>query len=218
MGNITNKQKAEYFDKLIDTLDNHRPWEWKGSIWKTQAEYFTWIRSQFRSIWSDWPIKNNYLRSHSIDIPKLDDKGKQIYYKTGNKKGKPVTVKGYKCEVTGKILKASKPKGQRGANYNIDHVDPAGSLTNSYEACIYLFRLLCSDDNMQLLDTEYHKILTHSESKGISIEDARSDKEAIKIMKGDEKKWLTKKGLTPATNAKLRREQVFEYLKENRNP
>lgn len=40
----------------------------------------------------------------------------------------------------------------------------------------------------------------------------KSDK-AIQICKGDSKRWLLDKGIEPASNAKRRREQIVEVLK-----
>lgn len=215
-------EDKEFLEKLTKELEHHKPWLWEGSIWPTEAKYWGWVRSQFRSIWSsDWAPKNDYLNKAAIQIPVLDSEGNRVINKTGAKAGQFKTVKGYKCEVTGKLIKASKPKGQRFAPYNIDHIDSAGACTNGKEAVIYFFRLLTSQDNMQLLDTEYHKLLTHKEKKGYdTLEEAQADKDTIQICKGDEKKWLIERGITPESNAKGRRPQVFkqrykEILKEN---
>lgn len=204
---------SEFLTLFLKESENHTPWLYEGSIWKTEASYWAWVRGQFRAIWKDWPMKNNYLNKASIQIPVLDENGDQVIIKSGKKKGQGKTVKGYKCEVTGKLVKASKPKGQRWANYNVDHIEPAGACTNAKEAAIYFLRLLTSQDNMQILDTEYHKILTHMEKKGFkTIEEARADKTTIEICKGNEKQWLSDRGIDPASNAKLRREQVYNYL------
>lgn len=213
----------EFLTKFTEEADKHTPYLYDGSIWKTEAAYWAWVRGQFRSIWTDWAPKTEYLNKAAIQIPVLDSEGNRVITKTGANAGKFKTVKGYKCEVTGKLVKASKPKGQKWANYNVDHIESAGACTNAKEAAIYFLRLLCSQNNMQILDTEYHKILTHQEKKGFAtFEEAVADKQAILICKGEEKKWLLSKGITPESNAKNRREQVFNYLmkkeeKENAN-
>ena len=43
--------------KLSEEVVKHRPWEWEGSIWETEGQYVNWLRSQFRSIWSDYPSR-----------------------------------------------------------------------------------------------------------------------------------------------------------------
>tara|TARA_R110002051_G_scaffold183838_1_gene253338 strand:+ start:298 stop:990 length:693 start_codon:yes stop_codon:yes gene_type:complete len=212
--------EEEFIEKLLLEVKGHTPWLWQGSIWETEGQYVNWLRSQFRSIWSDWVLKNDYQMQHKIDIPKLDEKGNQTFYKTGKRKGKPVTYKGYICEQTGKILKASKPKGQRYADYNVDHIDPAGSCTTVPEALIYFIRLLTSQDNMQIIDTEFHKVISHydkyKDKYGFkSFNDASAHKQMIAESKTSKSQnsFLKKKGITPEKNADLRKMQIFEYLR-----
>lgn len=212
----------DFIEKLLKEIKTHTPWLYEGSIWQTERQYVNWLRSQFRSIWSDYAIKNAYLSDREIQIPKLDENGEQVYYKSGKKKGKPVTFKGYKCELTGKEIKASKPKGQRYAPYNVDHIDSAGSCTTVEEALIYFLRLLTSPDNMQLIDTEVHKIITHydsyKEKYGFTcFNDASAHKKMTAICKNAaaEKLFLAERGITPQSSSDKRKTQVFEYLKQN---
>ena len=213
--------EEDFVEKILYEIGKHKPWEEDGSIWKNEADYTNWLRSQFRSIWSDFPLKNAYLKAREIQIPKLVD-GKPTYYKTGKRKGQMVTLKGYKCELTGKVIKASKPKGQRHAPYNIDHIDPAGSCTTVKEALIYFLRLLTSPDNMQLIDTEVHKIISHydkwKDKKGFTcFNDASADKKTIQYCKSkkDQVDFLESKGISPASNADDRRQQIYDYLRNN---
>lgn len=214
----------EFIDKLLKEIAYHKPWLWEGSIWKTEGQYVNWLRSQFRGIWSDWVLKNDYQMKHKIDIPKLDDKGNPTYYKTGKRKGQQVTYKGYICEQTGKVLKASKPKGQRYADYNIDHIDPAGSCTTVPEALIYFLRLLTSQDNMQIIDTEFHKVISHydkyKDKYGFtSFNDASAHKQMIAESKNvkSQNTFLKKRNIVPENNADLRKAQIFDYLRNHRD-
>lgn len=190
MGEIPNKE--ELIKQLLKEIEHHRPWEWEGSIWKTESQYWSWVRGTFRSIWSrKWVFKNKYLQDHTFQAPVLDGNGNQKYYKTGKKKGKPVTRKHFTCEVTGELHPAT--------NANIDHVSPAGSLTNGLEACIFLFRLLTSSDNMRLISKEAHAIITHMERTGLSWEEASIDKQVIDKLKqkvDDQKYELLSYGFT----------------------
>lgn len=213
----------EFIDKLLSEIENHKPWTYEGSIWENESQYTNWLRSKFRNIWSkDYPIKNNYLDDRVIQVPKLDEGGNQVYYKTGKREGKPVTFQGYKCELTGKVIKKSKPKGQRHAPYNVDHIDSAGSCTTVKEALIYLLRLLTSPDNMQLIDTEIHKVITHYDSYkekcGFTcFNDASAHKKmkSICTSSSKEKSFLLSKGITPESNSEKRKEQAYNYLKNN---
>lgn len=220
---MTTPSEKEKLNQLLEEIEKHKPWQWEASIWKTEAAYWSWVRSQFRSIWSDWPAKNDYLNKAAIQIPVLDKDGNPCIIKTGVNKGKLKTVKGYKCEATGKLIKASKPKGQRWANYNVDHIESAGSCTNGLEAVIYFFRLLTSQDNMQILDTEHHKILTHMEKKGFAtFEEAKFDKELISKTNQKipvQKKELLEAGFTEEdiSNNDKRRECYRKLLTGEKN-
>lgn len=211
-----------FIEKLLDEIYKHKPWAYEGSIWETEGQYVNWLRSQFRSIWSDYPVKNTYLSDREIQIPKLDEDGQQVYYKSGKRIGQPVSFKGYECELTGKKIKASKPKGQRYAPYNIDHIEPAGSCTTVKEALIYFLRLLTSPDNMQLIDTEVHKIISHydkykSKYGFICFNDASAHKKMGSISKNSksEQDFLKSKNIVPESNSEKRKQQIYEYLKNN---
>lgn len=213
----------EFVESLLKEIKEHTPWLYEGSIWKNESDYTNWLRSQFRSIWSkDYPVKNTYLDERVIHIPKLDENGNQVYYKTGKKKGQPITYQGFQCELTGKLIKKAKPKGQRHAPYNVDHIEAAGSCTTVKEALVYFLRLLTSPDNMQLIDTEIHKIITHydkyRDQQGFTcFNDASAHKKMISIAKNayEENKFLKSKGITPQGNSRRRRFQIYEYLKNN---
>lgn len=212
--------EEEFINKLLLEIKKHTPWKWEGSIWKTEGQYVNWLRSQFRSIWSDWILKNDYQSKRKLDLPKLDENGNKTYYKTGKRKGQPVTYKAYLCEQTGAILKASKPKGQRYADYNVDHIDPAGSCTTVSEALVYFLRLLTSQDNMQIVDTEFHKVISHYDKykdkyNFKNFNDASAHKQMIAICKTakGQNNFLKKVGISPESNADKRKLQVFEYLR-----
>tara|TARA_R110000851_G_scaffold75083_2_gene165624 strand:- start:450 stop:1097 length:648 start_codon:yes stop_codon:yes gene_type:complete len=200
--------------QLLEEVEKHKPWEWCDQ-WQNESQYYSWLRGKFREIWSqDWKIKNDYLNSSKFDQPLYEEDGSPKLVKTGKNAGKHKTQKAYRCEATGEVLWASKPKGQRYATYNIDHIEDAGSCRNGLEACIFLFRLLTSPDNIQLLSAEYHKILTYQQKEGVSFEQAKAAKGAILIQKTSttEKAWFVENGITPASNARLRRQQITEHL------
>jgi hypothetical protein len=210
-------ETQELVKKLLDEINNFKPWEYCDQ-WETPSDFWSWMRGQLRSIWSkNWTPKNDYLNSSKLDVPKLDEDGNQIYYKSGKKKGQPVTYKAYKCELTGEIVKASKPKSSYKALYNTDHIEPAGSCRNGLEACIYLFRVLTSPDNMRILSTKAHKIITHMEKKGLTWEEAIVDKKAIAWCDDkfvDHKAFLKDKGFSDeeVSNAPKRKECYKKYL------
>lgn len=161
--------------QLVDEVEKHRPWEW-SDFWKTQSSYFSWLRGSFRGIWSrKWVLKNEYVKTRKFDKPTIHPNGDQAYFKTGKRKGLPVTHKAFKCEITGEILPMK--LGQ------VDHIAPAGSCRNGLEACIFLFKLLTSKDNMRLISKDAHAIVTYMEKTGMSWEEAVIEKSVIEKMK-----------------------------------
>lgn len=211
-----------FINKLEEELSKHKPWTYEGSIWANESQYVNWLRSQFRSMWTDYPVRNTYLSDREIQFDVKDSEGNQVYYKTGKRAGQPKTQAGYICELTGNVIKKSKPKGQRFAHFNVDHIDPSGSCTTVEEALIYFLRLLTSPDNMQLIDTRYHKIITHYDSYkdkyGFTcFNDASAHKQMKVIAKNSksEIQWLKGKGITPETNSDKRQTQIYNYLKEH---
>ncbi|WEY17900.1 hypothetical protein OJIADAOI_00129 [Pseudomonas phage SPA05] len=63
-----------------------------------------------------------------------------------------------------------------------------------------------------------HEIKTYAERYGLTLEEADIVKQAIAIQKqkGYDKVFLQEAGIKPASNAKLRKEQIIEYLKSKK--
>ncbi len=106
-----------------------------------------------------------------------------------------------------------------GSKLEVDHIIESDGCYDKDTAEKFLWH--CggqNGSNFQLACKPCHKIKSHMDKKGFNtFEEAACDKEAIQICKGDEKKWLSNKGITPASNAKLRREQVFKQLLSESN-
>lgn len=178
---MTNQEKQILINQLIEAVDSHTPWLWEGSIWKSEAQYWSWLRGQLRNIWGrKWPFKNKYINEHTFQAPEYDESGNSIYIKSGKNAGKPKTRKHFTCEVTGETLPAS--VGGKNS-YEIDHKSPAGKCNNGLEACIFLFRLLTHPDNMRIISKDVHKVITYAERMGIAYEEAVIEKKVIEAMK-----------------------------------
>ena len=132
------------------------PWNEIGSIWKTEAAYWSWIRGQIRnSIWKRYPVKNAFVRSKRFRM----DAG---VYKNGKKK----TVWGGTCAMCGENFSLSK--------LTVDHIIPAGSLREAKDLEGFITKMACSFSNMQLLCKKCHDIKTYSDKYGITLEEAKT--------------------------------------------
>ena len=69
-------------------------------------------------------------------------------------------------------------------------------------------------DNWTLVCKPCHKIKSYSSRQGLTFDEAKVQKQAIEIIKSKkDKSFLESKGVTPASNATKRREQIIEVLK-----
>lgn len=167
------------------------PWEEFPMIWKTKSEWWVWLRGILRKGWSKSPVKLEFIKQNRQRI--LNEKGKEVW--------------GGTCNVCKKQFVSK--------NMNVDHIVDAGKLTEMDDVVPFIKKLLmCSKSNLQYVCIPCHKIKNHSLRKGINIEDAKAEKEAISIIKNKkDKEFLIEKGIIPEKNAKLRREQIISFLK-----
>jgi hypothetical protein len=102
----------------------------------------------------------------------------------------------------------------------VDHIEGEKEFTDLSKMMEWAKSILdVSFDDLQILCKPCHKIKSHMDASGLSFEEAAIEKQAIAIInesKGNDKVWLTSKGITPASNAKLRREQIVNKLKEDK--
>lgn len=78
-------------------------------------------------------------------------------------------------------------------------------------------RLCVGFADLQILCKSCHETKTYAERWGVTFEEAAIEKEAIAIQKRKEDKdWLTDRGLIPAKNAELRRQQIVEVLSKEK--
>lgn len=172
------------------------PWKEHPNIWKTQATFMSFLRGGIRrSLWNKSPIKLEYIKKARVRIP------------NPNPKGRVAEVWGAECALCNKVLPI--------ADIEVDHKQGNVSLNSIGDIQSFIESIVCvSFDDLQLVCKPCHKAKSYSEKQGISFKDAKIEKEVIVICSGDEKAWLTERGVVPAKNAKLRREQVRGVLNE----
>ena len=99
----------------------------------------------------------------------------------------------------------------------VDHITAAGKLNDISDIQVWVEKLaVITEYDLRLVCKECNNALALADKQGISYEEAIIEKKAIAIckVKGYDKKWLEERGVVPASNAKLRREQITEVLRQ----
>lgn len=181
---------------VISKHDEKMPWETEGSPWKTSSSYFSWLRGGLRRVWNKHPHKLNLIKKHRRQIP------------NPNPKGNRPTVWGGDCSMCGgefveRLLQ-------------VDHIEPAGSLTKVEDIQGFVERLLVvTEDSLRVVCVECNTALSLSERLGITYEEALVERKVIEVskLKADkQREWLIERGVEPASNGKLRREQIKKVI------
>ncbi len=155
------------------------PWR-ESSVWKTRAEFFTWLRGQIRkSIWQNYPPKNEFRASKMRKATEED-------YESGMSRR---TKKVAQCEFCNNWFGASK--------LQVDHVKSAGSLRDADDIATFIMNIACMKENMRLACKPCHDVRTYAERMDISFEEARISKQVIvfsKLTTGEQNAILTEAG------------------------
>ena len=176
---------------------SNNPWEDPNSVWKTEAQYFTWLRGSLRKLWSDYPLRQEWKKKSLRPVTQQERESKKFHPSTKNV-GQCVFCKEW----------------FPGSKLQVDHMESSDGCHNYETAEKFLW--YCgglTSDHFQLSCVPCHKIETYREKQGISFEEARATKEAIAIQKQKQDvSWLKTAGIDPAKNAKERRQQIIDYL------
>ena len=173
---------------------NKAPWSDCPEVWKDEKAFFNWLRSQTRRVWSRHPIKIEYKKGRRFKAP-IGLKDKEVW--------------ACHCEICNELVPSGKCE--------IDHIEAGGSFTDWKTYTEWARRILwVTFDDIRELCKECHEVVTLSQRMGISFEQAKVEKAIIAACKED-KQWLTERGHTPASNAKLRKEQIRTILEGEMN-
>lgn len=169
------------------------PWNVEGVPWVTEAAFYAWVRGQLRKGWSRHPVKNLYLQNNRYK--KENDKGRLVWH--------------LNCE------QCSIPTTQ--TKIQVDHIHPAGSLKTTEDLGKFVERLyFVTFDTIRVVCIPCHGIITYSERKGLSFDEARIEKQCIHIMKKskfDLEEWLEWRGEKYITPKAKNKEVVRRLLK-----
>lgn len=171
------------------------PWD-NSTAWKSEKDFMNWLRSQTRKIWSRHPVKISYKIARRFKAP-IGVNGKEVW--------------ACNCEMCGKLVRSSETQ--------IDHIVMGGSFSDWKTYTEWARRILwVTADDIRELCFDCHTIVNHMQKTGLTFDEAKVEKQAIEIIKQKkDKQFLSEAGITPASNAKKRREQLLELLKEKQN-
>lgn len=102
-----------------------------GKTW-TKARYWSFIRSALRRAWSKYPVRYQVLTKAKVPY-----KGKDKRRKFN-----------YRCAHCQKLFKQG--------DVQVDHILPCGSLNDYEDLPRFVSRLLCEEDNLQVLCSKCH--------------------------------------------------------------
>lgn len=189
-----------------------KEWDYFPHIWKTEAQYLSWVRGQIRQIWKTSPQRNEFLKGQVKKFPKYDKDGSPILYKNGKEK----LYKAYLCNCCEKICYDCDKIGNR-KTYAVDHIIGNHSLTSFEQAPLFFEAMLRVNlIDLQVLCNTCHDIKSYSEKYNVSLEEALLEKHVIDIInKKEDKEFFTNRNLPIPKNLQLRRLNIKKILLEN---
>lgn len=181
------------------------PWEEFPEIWPTKAKFMAFLRGGIRrGLWEKYPVKLEFLEQQTVLIKNTNPRSKKRF----------PFVKALKCSQCEETKKKDECE--------VDHIKGNVPLRTMDDVRQFIEAMLfVGFEDLTILCKECHYIKSYAEKHNMSFEEARIEKQVIKICKGSAakvKKWLEENGYTgTAKNAKQRREAVREVLKGKYN-
>jgi hypothetical protein len=174
-----------------------QPWETCPDVWKTHAQFITWVRGVLRKGWKNFPVKLEYLNSRKKRIKNTNPKSAKTH----------PTVWGWECEQCKQEVKA----------VEVDHAGTVqGKFTGFDEIQGYAEHLFLVDfDSLECVCVPCHATRSLAQKRGISFEQSKieqkiilamKDKVAIQIAK------LTKLKYNDVSNAEKRKAAWTDYF------
>jgi hypothetical protein len=156
----------------------------------TETELIGWIRKKLDDVWMKCPTKLSFLASKRVPDYSPDTRRASIYVCS-------------MCE-----------DGFSGTDVQVDHIEGEHEFTKLSQLVEFANkRFMVGYNDLQILCIPCHQLKTHAERQGLSLAEARADKEAIAICKAkQDKQWLIDRGIKPESNAAKRKVQVRQEL------
>lgn len=194
-------------------MSSTNPWELEGVPWKNESQFMNFVRGVLRKGWSRHPVKLEFIKRNRIKVP------------NPNPNGRVDSIWGMECNMCHGLFplnidRATKKKiesltKQEVVTIEINHKNEAGTLTCKEDIGRFAANLLfVGFDDLEALCKVCHGYVTYSQREGVSVQEAKLIKQAIKIEKSKEDRNILKAaGIKPDTNAKKRRLQLLELLR-----
>ena len=178
-----------------------QPWETcEGKqVWKTESQYFTWLRGAIRRIWSDYPVRKVWKNEQLRGITQEEKDSKKYHF---------ATKKVGQCAFCLKWMSGSK--------LQCDHKHASNgykTIEESMQFLIHCAYTLPSD--WQLACKSCHDIKSYSDRHNITFEEASIEKQIISMMKNKKAvNEILSKNHLPGHNDKVRKEGLRTILKQ----
>ena len=133
-------------------------------VWKSRSAFMQYIKGLVRRGWNRAPQKLIFLKKYRLLIDNPSPKGK-------------AKIWGAKCAICGELHPLK--------HIQVDHIlEETAKLQKWDDLPNVLYKLLLvTEDDLRLLCKECHAIVTESQKKGISFEEARLEKIVIAFKK-----------------------------------
>lgn len=179
------------------------PWEELPKVWKTESAFWVWMKGVIRKGWSRHPIKLEFIKTHRKRIT------------NPNPRGNKPEVWGAECSMCHRdFVQADLEVNHKGSSATLTQID-------DIQACVEKL-LIVNFDDLELLCKPCHGVYSLAQSRGISLEEARIEKEVVQFkgMKvADQTKVLTAlldaDKLSKITNATQRVAAYRKHLVDN---
>lgn len=168
-------------------------------------------RSFVRFAWSKSIFKLEFMKQHSEKVKNDNPRSMKRY---------PYVTK-YECNICKGLFSV--------VEVDLDHVCGGNTMKSLGDAEPFFhtiafpsysdLQILCKDKKKkvkgksQVVHFGCHGVKTYSERYGVSLEQAKFEKQALEIIKQkQDKQWLLDRGITPESTQAKRREQIVQTL------
>lgn len=147
-----------------------RPWEQCPYIWKTEAQFWTFVRGVLRKGWSKHPVKLEYIKANRKRIINPIEKNRKRFPECW----------GMTCAICNTDTAQNM--------IEIDHIGEGSNFTGLHDVEKYVAHLFLVDYNsLRAVCKPCHKIENQRQRKGITFEEAELEKYVINLLRVESK-------------------------------